>query len=270
MIELENSGLPVYLDEETNIIALSALLSIDGYGRKFAGEMRGLFADESNVNVQEPIYDVYRGVAFPEDKKLLNDHGFRYDFTVVLPGDINKERKKTSGHYHGYNPKRTNTYAEVYEVVKGTALYVLQRASNFDTEPENINVEDIILVRVEEGQTLVVPPNYGHCSVNIGDGTLVFSNLAYVPCPVLYDSVKHYHGMGYYIKADGGKIEFVKNENYPSLPAIKQATVKDNPRLGIEFGLPVYNSFKNNPSAFEFLCNPDKDLTAVMELLVME
>ena len=178
MIELKNSGLPVYLDEATHVIAISAQLPFIGYGRKLAGEMKGLFLDEVDAKEKEPVYDVYRGLAFPQDQKLLLKFDFRYVITVVLPGDIHGECKKTSGHYHGYNPARTNTYAEIYEVIKGTALYVLQRADNFDTQPNDVKVSDIILVTVKEGQTIIVPPNYGHCSVNIGEGALVFANLA--------------------------------------------------------------------------------------------
>lgn len=270
MLELTKSGLPVYLDEESNVIAISARLPFLEYSRKLAGAMKGLFANETNLNENEPVYDVYRGLSFPEDNKLLNKHKFRYDFTVILPGDINGERKKTSGHYHEYNAARTNTYAEVYEVIKGTALYVLQRVANFDTEPMNVKVDDIILVQVEEGQSVIIPPNYGHCSVNIGEGPLIFSNLAYIPCNVLYNSVLHYHGMGYYIKNNIDKIEFEKNTNYSDLPKPKLATVRENPSLGIKFGLPVYHSFLQNPDLFGYLGNPDKDLDAVMDMLVIE
>ncbi|MEG1887546.1 MAG: glucose-6-phosphate isomerase family protein, partial [Oscillospiraceae bacterium] len=208
-----------------------------------------------------------RGIRFPEDKALLDSKNFRYDITIVMDGLVNGECKKTSGHYHGFNPERTNTYAEVYEVIKGTALYVLQKADNFDIAPTDVVIDDLILAVVKEGQTIIIPPNYGHCSVNIGEGPLVFSNLAYVPCPVNYDSVKHYHGMSYYIKKKNGKVEIELNKNYKNVPNVKFASVKENPKLGIKFGLPVYISYKNDPNAFEFLENPNHYVDEVMSML---
>ncbi|MGI6004436.1 MAG: glucose-6-phosphate isomerase family protein [Christensenellales bacterium] len=270
MMELKRSGLPVYLDEETNVLAISAALSYMGYARKTAGEMRGLFADEKDLQEDDPVYDVYRGLAFPEDEALLEAYDFQYDITIVMPGHVNGECKKTSGHYHGYNKTRTNTYAEVYEVIKGTALYVLQRADHFDSQPEDMDVRDIILATVRQGQTIIVPPNYGHCSVNIGEGPLVFSNLAYKPCPIHYDPVRHHQGMGVYVLCGEKGPSIQPNPRYKKLPESRRATVRENPKLGIIFGLPVYESFKKTPQAFAFLANPDIDRGAVMDMLCIE
>lgn len=268
MLELKNSGLPLYLDENNHVMALSALLKCDGYSRKAAGKMRGLLADENHLPEGEPFYDVYRGIAYPEDEELLKRYDFRYDITIIMPGEINGECKKTSGHYHGWNPRKTNTYAEVYEVIQGTALYILQKSGNFDTEnPGDVRVDDLILATVHQGETIIIPPNYGHASINIGEGPLVFSNLAYVPCPVHYDPVKHFHGMSYYVKKKEGCLYIQKNDNYHQVPSPKFAGVKENPRLGIRFGLPVYRSFQENPEAFRFLAEPDEYAEEIMSML---
>lgn len=268
MIELTNSGLPLYLNEENNKMALSAPLVYDGFGAKYVKGMMGLLADEENVNAAEAYYDVYRGIRFPEDTEALADNEYRYDITIIMDGLVNGECKKTSGHYHGYNQKRTNTYGEVYEVIKGTALYVLQKADNFDTNPDGVLIKDLIFATVKEGQTIIIPPNYGHCSINIGEGPLVFSNLAYVPCPVKYDSVKYYHGMSFYVMKDAGKIYLKTNERYKNVPAPKYATVIENPAFGIKFGRPVYQSYFDNPNAFDYLKNPDPYVDEIMNMLV--
>ena len=41
MYKLKNSGLPLYMDEGSHVIALSGLLKFDGMGRKAVGKMRG-------------------------------------------------------------------------------------------------------------------------------------------------------------------------------------------------------------------------------------
>lgn len=271
MLELTNSGLPLYIDEENHVMALSALLKYDGFGRKAVEKMQGLLANEENLPLDEMFYDVYRGIAFPKDEELLNKDNYRYDITIIMPGQINGECKKTSGHYHGWNPQKTNTYAEVYEVIKGTALYILQKSDNFDAEnPADVRVDDLIFATVHEGETILIPPNYGHCSVNIGEGPLVFSNLAYVPCPVHYEPVKHFHGMSFYVMKKDNEIRLEANGRYVDVPAPKFATVKENPGLGIKFGVPVYESYMKNPEAFKFLGDPDPYVDEIMSMLVYQ
>lgn len=268
MEKLIHSGVPLYLDEESHVMAVCALLKMDGFSRKETGKMTGLLAKEENLPMEEPFYDVYRGIAYPEDEELLKKHNFRYDITIIMPGQVNGECKKTSGHYHGFNPQRTNTYAEVYEVIKGTALYVLQKSPNFDCEDSGeLMVEDLILATVHQGETIIIPPNYGHASVNIGDGPLVFSNLAYVPCPVNYNPVRYYHGMCYYIIKKDKEIELERNLRYQEVPEPKFAGVKENPHLGIQFGKPVYQSFRENPNSFRFLREPDSYVDEIMSML---
>lgn len=106
--------------------------------------------------------------------------------------------------------------------------------------------------------------------MNIGEGPLVFSNLAYKPCPVLYDSVKCYHGMSCYIMKKDGKIYAELNRNYQegAVPDIRFATVKERPGLGVRFGTPVYRSFKQNPEAFNFLGHPDRHIDEIMDAFV--
>lgn len=272
MEKLINSGLPLYLDEESKVMALSALLQCAEYSRKRTGEMKGLLADESNLHEEELFYDVYRGIAFPQDTALLEKYDYRYDITIIMPGQVNGECKKTSGHYHGYGSNNVSTYGEVYEVIKGTALYILQKSPDFDTAKEDISLDDVILVTVNEGQSIIIPPNYGHASINIGTGPLVFSNLAFVSCLVAYDPVRKYHGMSYYITKENGVLKPVFNENYKNLkmPKAKNAVVKENPEFGIKFGVPVYQSFVNNPEAFDFLGNPDNYVDEIMDMLVFE
>lgn len=266
MLELKNSGLPLYLNDNW-IMALGAPLQYDGFGEKTVEQMLGLLSNKVGLNMAEKFYDVYRGIRYPVDEEVFKAHDLRYDITIIMDGLVNGECKKTSGHYHGYNPQRTNTYAEVYEVIKGRALYILQKSDNFEHEPCNIQIQDLILVTVEEGQSIIIPPNYGHCSVNIGDGPMVFSNLAYVPCPITYDPVSKNHGMSYYILRANGEICIKPNKHYNHVPIPKFATVNENEKFGIKFGLPVYTSFIKNPDAFRFLAEPDLYVQDIMMML---
>lgn len=264
---LKNSGLPIYLNEDNGRLLFEAPLKFDGFSTKYLKQMDGLFVDNSQNSPDEEIYDVYRDIVYDKDRQIYTDHEIRYDITVVKPGLIGDERKKTSGHYHQWNIARTYSYPEVYEVISGTAIYVLQRADNFETKNlDDLDVEDIIVVKVEAGQSIIVPPNYGHGSINAGDGDLVFSNLAYIPCKVFYEPVQYYHGLAAFIKEIDEKIVAEPNGNHAKLPKIRYATPKENEELGIKFNAPVYNEFVKNPEKYSYLGNVDPYVDEIMSM----
>lgn len=265
---LENSGLTLYWDESRNIMAFEAPLLYARYGRKLAGEMKGLLRDPAAIDLGAPFYDVYRNIHYAEDEAVLAKDKYCYDITAVMPGQINGECKKTSGHYHAFNADRTYCHPEIYEVVKGTAIYILQRAKNFENNPAELEIEDLIIARVEAGQTIIIPPNYGHCSINGGDGAMLFSNLAYAASYNHYKPVEHYVGMAYYVMRENGHLRFVKNPHYANLPEPKFTVVRENPRLGILFGKSLYHGYREHPELFRYLGNPDgfeKEILGMLE-----
>ena len=266
MQELYRSGLPLFLDE-SGAVKLGVGLTLDGSSRKLVKQMEGLFEVSEPENPDEVVYDVYRGIRYPSDKAIFDRFQYRYDITVIFDGTVGPERKKTSGHYHGFTPERTATYAEVYEVIKGRALYVLQKSFNFENLEGEIQIEDVKLAVVDEGEAIIIPPNYGHCSVNIGSGPLIFSNLAYVPCSVHYDRVKSYRGMSFYIHKNGGDYKIVPNPNYKGNLSFELVTVREALEYGIKFGTPVYQSFIADPDQFAYLADPTGYTDSILRLL---
>lgn len=266
--QLTHSGLPIYQNLDSLKLAVEAPHLLGGYGDKPLKRMVDLFQDSSAANLDEDVYDVYRDIRSDEDDELFKKYKFQYDITVIHQGLIGKERKKTSGHFHGWETSGKHSYPEVYEVLSGTALFVLQKSMNFDIkDPSQIVIDDLILVKAEMGQAVIVPPDYGHCSVNIGEGDMIFSNLAYQPCPVLYEAVQAHHGMAMLVGADQEGLTFQKNKMYSKLPKAHLATPKENGDLGIKFGTPVYKAFINDPEAFNFLGHPDNYINQIMNLL---
>ncbi|MEH6180341.1 glucose-6-phosphate isomerase family protein, partial [Salmonella enterica subsp. enterica serovar Typhimurium] len=155
MKQLHHSGLPLYLDDD-GVMALKPPLNYLGFGRKSAGQMAVVLPEFTEGLRNEPAYDVYRGLSFAEDQERLAADQYQYDITIIMPGTIGKERKKTSGHYHGYNDTRRNTHPEVYEVIKGTAAYILQKSPDFAAAPQELVVDDLIVAVVKEGQSIIV------------------------------------------------------------------------------------------------------------------
>jgi glucose-6-phosphate isomerase len=268
MKEIKTSALPIWMDEASFDLEFRDGLTCAGSSKKQAGQLKGLLYSEDGMNENEFCYGAYRDIVFEKDRALFQKYDFRYDITVIMPGTIQGECKKTSGHYHGYIQGQPFTYPEVYEVLEGKAAYILQKVRNFDRANEEPFIEDLKLVFVEAGQAIIIPPFYGHCSINVGEGPLAFSNIAVVSCPMHYEPIKQKHGLSIYVLNDGTKPRFVQNTNYQKVPEVHTIIPKQNPGLGITFGKSVYKSFITAPEKFDFLLNPAAYEQAMSQMLV--
>jgi glucose-6-phosphate isomerase, archaeal len=268
MKEVKTSGLPIFMDEETFALEFHDGLTCAGSGEKRAGQLRGLLYAEEGIDETEYCYVAYRDIAFEKDRALLQEHDFRYDITVIMPGTVQGECKKTSGHYHGYIEAQPYTYPEVYEVLEGKALYVMQKVKNFDKEYEEPVIEDLKAVIVDAGQAVIIPPFYGHCSVNVGSGSLAFSNIAVVSCPLHYEPIQKKHGLSVYALRDKDELALIPNPHYLDIPAVNSIRPQENTALGITFGKPVYEAFIRDPQKFDFLLNPAPYESEILRMLI--
>lgn len=251
--KLEHSGLPIYYDDQY-VLHFEEGLTCGGGGTKEAEKMRGLLYREENLDGNEICYSFYRDIVFEKDRGLFESRDYRYDITVIMPGEINGECKKTSGHFHGEIQGQTWTYPEIYEVLEGEITFLLQKTRDF--EREDPEFERISAVKVKAGQAIVIPPFCGHGSVNTGDGVGIFSNIAVVSCPLFYEPVKKKHGLSYYIVKEKGQITYIKNDAYADLPKLEVVLPEEDRELGIVFGKPVYQEFVKAPEKFEYLRDP--------------
>ena len=97
-------------------------------------------------------------------------------------------------------------YPEFYEVVKGIAHYLLQSRS----------LDDIVMISASAGDIVVIPPGYGHISINPSpDQTLVMANIVSTAFESEYGEYESHHGAAYYEMCSG---MLKKNPCYPSVP----------------------------------------------------
>lgn len=253
-MKILHSGLPVFTRDTDDTLSFEDGLICDGSSSKTVGQMEGLIRNPEQINRDERMYEAYRNIRFPEHEALFKRHDIRYDITAIQPGAINGEFKKTSGHYHGYIAGEMHTYPEVYEVIRGEILFVLQKTFQFDAEEPVI--EELKVVRVREGQAVIIPPFCGHCSINPAQEVSMFSNLAVVSCPLCYEPIQKKHGLAVYVVKDRDSFQMVPNERYRNLPDVHLWEPAENPSLGITFGVPCYNTFVNHPERYDFLLHP--------------
>ena len=261
-MKLLHSGLPIHMRDADGILSFEEGLLCDGSSSKNVGQMAGLLKNPDSPDKDERMYDAYRNIRFPEHEELFKRFDFRYDITAIQPGTVNGEFKKTSGHYHGYIAGGLHPYPEVYEVIRGEILFILQKSFHFDRDKE-LSITECRAVHVKEGEAVIIPPYCGHGSINPTDGVSAFSNLAVISCPLHYEPVREKHGLAVYAVKDNDTFRLIPNEHYETLPPVRLCRPVENPALGIEFGVPCYHTFITHPERYDFLLHPDSHMETI-------
>jgi glucose-6-phosphate isomerase len=205
------------------------------------------------------MYWMYRDTGKKTCGHLLAQHQLRYDLSAFKSDMLGDEYYKTSGHYHPPVPHSAISYPEVYEVSLGVAFYLLQKVDNFRACPHEARVLDFIVLRAEAGDKAVMPPDYGHVTVNLPGKPLVMTNWVCSEFTSYYGSVEQCRGFAYYmVKGADGKPAFVPNPTYANeLPPIRYAVCNPVPELGLIAGEPMYLSAESNPQTFRYIARPD-------------
>jgi glucose-6-phosphate isomerase len=127
----------------------------------------------------------------------------RYDITRILSLDMCSECNKTFGHVHPLSQSGT-PWPEIYEVLDGQAHFLLQKVSQ-------LGVEDAVLLSAKKGECALIPPGYGHVTINPGSKALLLANLVCDRFESDYSPYAQRRGACFYEMADG---KLVRNKNY--------------------------------------------------------
>jgi len=201
---------------------------------------------EANREPPRPLYYMYRDVSLSRaDARRIREAGLRYDVTVIPPGRIGPEWVKTKGHYHPQVPGHAETYAEVYEVLSGEALYLLQR------EREG-RVVEVRSVRASDRDKVVIPPGFGHVTVNPANRVLKMSNWVGRGFKSVYGPYAARRGAAYYALATGG---LAANPAYGEVPAVVEVRPQPLPRYGLVKGKEMYGLVRDIEK-LDFLLRP--------------
>lgn len=203
-------------------------------------------------------YYMYRDLARnPHDREIIVGHALRYDVTTIPPFKMGHEFVKTFGHYHPrVDPELSYTYPEVYEVLEGEAHYVLQRPRGED------GVDDVLLVRAAKGDKVVVPPNYGHVTINPSEHTLTMANWVCRSFESLYAPYERLHGAAYYELVNG---RLLANRAYGDVPGVRETLATEVPEYGLVRRKPVYELIEE-PYLLDFLVTPQQHAPLFDEL----
>lgn len=217
-------------------------------------EMKELLFDQKwakNASDLE-LYYMYRDLSEnDQDKEKIIQAELRYDITVIPGLMLGKEYNKTAGHDHPLVPNTQITYPEIYQVLEGKVIFLIQ-----DSEKDQI--KDIYAIKAQTGDRIIIPPNYEHLMINPNQKQIKTANWV---CREfgsnVYKPFRSKHGFSYYaIKNEQGQIEWVKNKNYFQVPELKfKEPNLYLEELQIEKHIDMYQ-LVNNLEKLDFLKNP--------------
>lgn len=240
MINLKNRiGLNIALTD-ANLLTFGESVAHDKFSTRQKSDLAEVVADKSIALPEEPAYFMYRNVRAAGDEAELKERSLRFDLTVIPGGTLGKEYAKTLGHYHPTKPGTAYVYPELYYVVSGQATYILQK------KLDDNRIEDAIMVRVEAGNPVVMPPGYGHVTVNELNEPLVMANWVEATFESDYKDYERLQGAAYYLEKILAESKIVANENYINSPKIQE--MKAKPKLFEDIvKLPIYQ-YKQSPT----------------------
>lgn len=173
---------------------------------------------------EEILYYMFTDVSRNEaEHSRMVEASLRYDITVILPKNLGREYVKTLGHYHPQILGTDLSYPELYQVLEGEAHFILQRL-------EKGRVADAVAVKALKGQCVLIPPNYGHVTVNPTGRQIRIANWVFRDFASVYKDYKDKHGAAYYELSDG---KFIENESYTRLPKLRFSNPVDKKLIGL-------------------------------------
>ncbi|MDP3727483.1 MAG: glucose-6-phosphate isomerase family protein [bacterium] len=266
------SGLPIAFDPVSGSIHWSEGIAADEPQVRSFSEMREQIREPEAVPPRDAIYTVYRHVARKEDAPAIREARLRYDITIIPAGCFQGTRRefvRTAGHYHTVPPSGI-AYPEVYEVISGRAHWLIQRSARparlpdgqaGGPETENpAALEAVYLIEAGPGEKALIPPGFGHISINAGTDPLVMANWISDACTYDYEPFRKFRGGGYWILEGEtpGTVEFEQNPGYTAVPELKKLHPKEISEFGLVRSRPLYSlaqelerlAFLNDPEPF--------------------
>jgi len=242
-------GLPVAFDRDTCELILGKELNSPSYCVRNLRDLDGIWAnpvaDEDRV-----IYRYTSGLHLDGDAPAWAAANVAYGIVIFPPGVFGGEYVKSSGQYHPPTPPSNMASPEIYTVLSGTGLFLLQKAC-----PPYDRIEDVVLVEVQAGETFLVPPDYGHLQINPSPEPLVFSYAVMDGMKGQYDAFKERQGAAYYVMRNGQE-RCVFNTRYGAQVPLREVRAGDlcqHPDLNDRV---TYQAIRDRLGELTFLTDP--------------
>lgn len=238
------AGFDLALDGQT-------LALLDGNGRpmrptsiRTLAAMRPVLYDPDAAGPAQ-LYFMYRNFGPLAPQAATRRLGLRFDVTVIRPGMIGREPIKTFGHYHP--PSACGTpFPELYQVLWGEAWILLQSTA------------ELRIVRAGRGDTVLIPPGFGHVSINVGTSPLVLANWVADGFDSDYRIFKERKGAAAYVLQQGNSLRLRRNRRYERLNYVVDVPLRLESLIGRNDHGSIFGAVCSQPDAFTFLLEPSR------------
>jgi glucose-6-phosphate isomerase len=212
-------------------------------------DIRGSLRDPQ-CSGPDPVYSIVMDVGREEDRLELKRRMLLFGVVAYASGRLGDEPVRSQGHIHAIAPHCGWSTPELFEIWEGRAIVYAQQFATDDPGK-------CIAVSVGVGEKVVVPPGWAHFVINAdSQRRMVFGAWCDRQYGFIYDEVRAHHGLAWFPVLDGrGEIRWEANPHYrPS--ALLQRNARAYPELGLNPHLPIYEQFKQNPDAVQWVSEP--------------
>lgn len=243
------AGLPLLFDTNALSVSVDSGLRLDRQARRVA-QMQAVLFEPQARSLDEAVYWIGRIYDETSAQPLLGQHHLAFAYVLVPPQRVGREYAKTQGHYHPAMPGSRMSYPEVYTHFHGQLYLLMQRRADGQAG----RLDDCVLIDMQPGQSIMVPPGYAHILINPSDRPALMAGL-YCPDFVAdYDPIRRHAGAAYYLVDQDGQECSLANPRYASAPPLQRLTEV----AGTRFAPPdpdrtLWESFQRNPEAYRIL-----------------
>lgn len=245
-------GLPLALDDN-GLLVFGPDVVVDEHGERPLGALEPVALDPEAVRgSQEVAYYMDNGVYRRQDAPALAGLPFRYELTLIPPRRMGREFIKTHGHIHLPEPRSGLAWAEVCEVVMGTAHFLFHTL-----DPEGPSADKVFYVEAKAGQKILMPPDMDHLTINPGPEPVLFSDVVALGISGDYSRYRATRGAAYLEVEADGEPRFIPNPAYKEVAPLQRIELADYPDLALTTDEPLYTAFvRTRGEKWPFLTDP--------------
>jgi len=231
---------------------------------RHASDLEKVWREAPCLDHDPEIYAVYWGVVLSKDRRAFRARSLDHAYVIIRAGTVGDEYYKTQGHYHLPTHDPELGEPELYHVLAGAGLFVIQKAA-----PPDWRVDDVALFHVEGGDVVIVPPNYGHLTVNYGREPLVFEAFMAEEVTPATTPYQERRGGAVYCLSTASGPRIVPNPHYGALPKVREIAPLSWPAPSSETGA-FYEEIARQLDRLRWLNEPGAFGTTWIEQLITQ
>jgi glucose-6-phosphate isomerase len=210
------AGFPLLLDTDRMTVATDGGLRLERLARRI-GQMASVLLEPDALPPEAEVYWICR---LYDDRPAAVLAQARLAFACVLvpPLTIGREFAKTQGHYHPAMPGSRMAYPEVYTHYYGRLYLLMQRR----VASQAGHLDDCVLIDMQPGQSVMVPPGYAHILINPSDQPALMAGLYSPDFTADYEPIRSMAGAAYYLVQNGGADHTIPNQRYANYPPLRR------------------------------------------------